>query len=78
MYLMKFKGGELLSESELQEDITYLRNEWNAVVKIFDYGRPVLTTILLNGCPVLYPYQEETHCSSVAIRGPNEVLYSTR
>ena len=49
MYLTKFKGGDLLSESELQEDITYLRNEWNAVVNIFDYGIPVLTTILLNG-----------------------------
>ncbi|KAA3937757.1 IS66 family transposase, partial [Bacteroides ovatus] len=27
-----------LPKSELQEAITYLRNEWNAVVDIFNYG----------------------------------------
>lgn len=30
--------GDLLPKSELQEAITYLRNEWNAVVDIFNYG----------------------------------------
>ena len=30
--------GDLLPKSELREAITYLRNEWNAVVDIFNYG----------------------------------------
>ena len=30
--------GDLLPKSELQEAITYLRNEWNAVLDIFKYG----------------------------------------
>ena len=30
--------GDLLPKSELKEAITYLRNEWNAVVDIFNYG----------------------------------------
>ncbi len=30
--------GDLLPKSELQEAITYLRNEWNTVVDIFNYG----------------------------------------
>ena len=29
--------GDLLPKSELQEAITYLRNEWNALVDIFNY-----------------------------------------
>lgn len=30
--------GDLLPKSELKEAVTYLRNEWNAVVDIFNYG----------------------------------------
>ena len=30
--------GDLLPKSELREAITYFRNEWNAVVDIFNYG----------------------------------------
>lgn len=30
--------GDLLPKSELQEAITYLRNEWNAALDIFKYG----------------------------------------
>ncbi len=41
--------GDLLPKSELQEAITYLRNEWNAVVDIFNYGDTYLDTIWLNG-----------------------------
>ena len=57
--------GDLLPKSELREAITYLRNEWNAVVDIFNYGDT-------------YSCQEKTHCSSAAIRVPNGAPYSTR
>lgn len=30
--------GDLLPKSEMQEAVTYLRNEWNAVLDIFKYG----------------------------------------
>ena len=32
------KRGDLLPKSDLQEAITYIRNEWNALVDIFNYG----------------------------------------
>ena len=31
-------SGDLLPKSDLQEAITYIRNEWNALVDIFNYG----------------------------------------
>ena len=32
------KRGDLLPNSDLQKAITYIRNEWNALVDIFNYG----------------------------------------
>ena len=40
--------GDLLPKSELQEAITYLRNEWNAVVDIFNYGDTYLDLSLIH------------------------------
>ena len=69
--------GDLLPKSELREAITYLRNEWNAVVDIFNYGDTFLDNNIVERMN-WYICQEKTHCSSAAIRVPNGAPYSTR
>lgn len=70
--------GDLLPKSELQEAITYLRNEWNAVVDIFNYGDTYLDNNMVERMNRYISLSRKTHCSSAAIRGPNEAPYSIR
>lgn len=70
--------GDLLPKSELREAITYLRNEWNAVVDIFNYGDTFLDNNIVERMNWYIFLSRKTHCSSAAIRVPNGAPYSTR
>lgn len=70
--------GDLLPKSELKEAVTYLRNEWNAVVDIFNYGDTYLDNNIVERMNRYISLSRKTHCSSAAIREPNGAPYSTR
>ena len=69
--------GDLLPKSELQEAITYLRNEWNAVVDIFNYGDTYLDNNMVERMNRYISLSRKNYASA-AIRGPNEAPYSIR
>ena len=61
--------GDLLPKSELQEAITYLRNEWNAVVDIFNYGDTYLDNNMVG--------VSRGHYNMMLLAGIMEILSAT-
>lgn len=70
--------GDLLPKSELQEAITYLRNEWNAVVDIFNYGDTYLDNNMVERMNRYISLSRKNSLFFGSHKGPNEAPYSIR
>ena len=70
--------GDLLPKSELKEAITYLRNEWNAVVDIFNYGDTYLDNNIVERMNRYISLSRKNSLFFGSHKEPNGAPYSTR